>query len=151
FTSYSSVGSSAFQSCAPSGVHYLRWLPSILVRARRYLLHHVVDGKARRLGPGRKLPEAVDISRNERLRRYLQEYPASHPVAVEHAGRTALEWIGAQIVHHWRAQPGETALPYAEGSFWIHLGMLLHEGQLPAVDSQCEQVAVIAPVEEFLA
>src|SRR5215213_10256241 len=60
-------------------------IPSVLVlvRARcRELLHHIGNDEARCLGARRKILEAFNILRNDRLSRHEQEGAMGEPVAV---------------------------------------------------------------------
>ena len=49
------------------------------------------------------------------------------------------------------AQLQEITLPNARRRFGINLSMLLHEGDLPILNSDRHQVAIVAPVQKFMA
>src|SRR6185437_10086932 len=117
----------------------------------RHLLHRIADRETRRLRAWRELLEAFQPLRDHGLRRHEQECPMRLPVAVVDAVSASLERIGPQILEIGSTQLGEVALPNSNWSLGVGFGVLLHEGDLPFADAECHQVAVVTPVEEFLA
>src|SRR4051794_19984988 len=102
----------------------------LLVLARlcgRNLFHYVRDGETRSLGARRKVLEAFKVPRHDPLRRHKKESSVRGPIGVKLTGWPALERIGAQVVQHGDTQFQKVALPNAERSFGVNLGMLLHE------------------------
>ena len=73
------------------------------------------------------------------------------PVAIIDAGGGFLERIGAQVIQHWYTQLGELTLPDAQRRFGIHLGVLLHERDLPITVTERHQITVVAPVHRLVA
>src|SRR5262245_50580207 len=125
---------------------------SVLVRARRFdLFHDIAHGETRRLGARRKLLEAFEHLRDDRLRGDLDEHAVALPIRVVDARRRPLEWIGTQVVQVRHAQRRKLALPDAERKLGAYLGVLLQKADLPVTNSERHQVAVIAPVEEAFA
>ena len=96
-----------------------------------------------RIGNSLKLDEPL---RDDGLRRHDQERAVRHPLAVLERLGPALERVGAQVVDVRRPQVGELPLPDVEARV-----LLLLERDLPLVDADGHQVAVVAPVEELLA
>src|SRR6187549_3640165 len=65
--------------------------------------------------------------------------------------RAAIAWAGTKVVEIGATQLGEIALPDAKRRLGTNFGVLFHEGDLPLAHAQRHQVAVVAPVKEFLA
>src|SRR5262249_17822079 len=110
------------------------------------LPHHLVEVEARRLLPDRELLEALEPPRDDRLRRDDEEHPLGNPLAVLERLGSSLERVGAQVVDGRRPEVGERLLPDVEA-----LVVLLLEADLPLIDTDGQQIAVDAPVEELLA
>src|SRR5262245_6152588 len=119
--------------------------PRSLLR-RRQLVHHPVEVEARGLLSDREVLEALEPLSDDRLRRHEQERALRLPLGVLERLGTALERIGPQVIDLRDPVAGELALPDAEAGM-----LLLLEGDLPVLDPDGEQIAVVAPVEELLA
>ena len=81
---------------------------------------------------------------DESLRRNLDKGAVCHPLIVEDQLVAALERIGAEFEQFRHAQIGEVVLPNADA-----LMVLLFKNDLPVVNSNGNQLAVVVPVEEL--
>ena len=113
---------------------------------RRQFLHHLVEVEARGLLPDREFLKAREPLPDHRLRRHDEEHALRHPFAVFERLSAPLEWVGTEVVDIRCPEVGEVPLPDVEAR--VHL---LLEGDLPLVDTQGDQLAIVAPVEEFFA
>src|SRR5262245_53793264 len=130
--------------------HPLRQNNSTLSFAWRlgHFLHHLVQVEAGWLLPRWKFFKGGKPLRSGSLSGDDEEHPLRKVAAVQGTLRTTLEWIGTQVVEHWRAESRELALPRTTGKFRTDLPVLLHERDLPVSLSDRHQIAVVRPIEE---
>src|SRR3954447_3787101 len=100
--------------------------------------------RTRRL-PWREVPERLQVSADDRLRRRQKEDPVDKPALII-AGFVlrSLERVFTQVEQQRHAQRYQRLAPDVEA-----LGPLFHEDRLPAVVSQAGEVAVVGPVEKL--
>jgi hypothetical protein len=107
---------------------------------------HLIDAEAGRFRPRRELFEGHQPLADDRLSRHEGPHVVGLPTFIEHRHVPILEGIGAQVVEARRTRLHERFLP------GLHpFRALLCETNLPRANSQREQVAVVAPIDESLA
>src|SRR4051812_35711782 len=121
--------------------------PSVLAAALLQLLQNMVQVEAAGLLARRKLGVALQVLGHDGHRREEHIGTIDAPLVVV-AGLTwsDLEGIGAQVDELRETQRHKRILPYFQAN-----GALLHEQHFPAVIAQGGEVAVVRPVEKFLA
>src|SRR5271155_839854 len=124
-------------------------LAALLVAALRLGKHsqRFADGKTARLLTRGKVAKRGKESSDDRLcGNHDEQVLDEPPVVVTRFFFRALEWIGTQIEQLRRAQRDQRLHPYLQP-----FRLLLHEDRLVLVIAQAGQIAVIGPVEKFVA
>src|SRR5215472_278078 len=131
-------------------------MSAILLHSPSYGLGHVsllltgffeclIDAEAGRLLARRELLEGLEVLGHDGLGRHQEEGAIGHPLVIEESCVEvgAFERIAAHVEDLWHPQADKRFLPDTQT-----LGTLLQKMNLPLIDAQRHQVAVVAPVHE---
>src|SRR5260370_42297241 len=105
----------------------------------------IVNAEARRLLPLRERLKRLEVLANDCLCGYQDERAIGPPLVVKHGCVVvrALEGVAAHVEYLGRSQPDKTFPPDTQ----TH-SPLLQEMNLPLINAQRHQVAVVAPVQK---
>src|SRR5215467_1258282 len=112
------------------------------------LFERLIDAEAGRLLARRELFKRLEEFTYQGLGGNKHKHSVRRPFAIEdcRVNVSALERIAANVEELREAQPNERLLPDAHSR-----RPLLHEVDLPLINAQRQQIAIVAPVHETLA